>query len=134
MAAGVGAGVGADVDTAVVEAVVEIIPAAAAQDASALTRAFLAGPVCSGDALSTPSGSLLVRLRPSLTETQHGQFFLTLVRTDDLRFALPRSIIEENDRSTTILKLFLPNITHLEDRHRDRVDLKLPLSANDRNV
>lgn len=95
--------VGADVDTVVVDAAVETTPAAAAHEVAVLMRAFFAGLVCSGDALSMPGGSLLVRLRPSLTLTQQGQFFFTLVRTDDRRLVVPRSTTNEKDRS-------IPNI------------------------
>ena len=90
--------VGVDVDTVVVDAAVETTPATAAHEVAVLIRAFFAGLVRSGDALSMPGGSLLVRLRPSLTVTQQGQFFFTLVRTDDRRFVVPRSITNKREK------------------------------------
>ena len=125
--------VGADV--VVVEAAVETIPAAAAHEFAVLTRAFFEGLVCSGDALSMPGGSLLVRLRPSLTLTQQGQFFFTLVRTDDRRFVVPRSATNEKDRSIHTVSIFQVKRTYpREDRHQDRVDLRLLPSADGHNV
>ncbi len=119
--------VGVDVDTVVVDAAVETTPATAAHEVAVLIRAFFAGLVCSGDALSMPGGSLLVRLRPSLTVTQQGQFFFTLVRTDDRRFVVPRSITNKREKMKKHLSNFQTKWTYpKEGRHQDHVDLRLP--------
>lgn len=59
-----------------------------AHDADVLVTDLLAGLVCSAELSSALTGSLLVRLRRSLTLIQHEQFFFTLVRTDVRRFVL----------------------------------------------